>query len=264
MLAHREQGPAGAVRGTLLCVHGYPESSYMWRHLLPAAAAAGWRAVAPDLAGYGDSPPDPPATWTRHIEALDAFHRALDLGPCVLVLHDWGGLIGLRWAHDRPEVARALVLANTGFFPDGRWHGLADAMRTPGVGEDLVENMTEEGFAGMLRAVSPQFDAAAIAEYWKAFATPEHRRGQLELYRSGEFAELEPYDLARFDVPALVLWGAQDIFAPVSGAHRFARELPQARLEVLEEAGHFVFDEAPEWSTASVLRFLGELELLVA
>jgi haloalkane dehalogenase len=65
-------------------------------------------------------------------------------------------------------------------------------------------------------------------------------------------------------VPALVLWGAQDIFAPVSGAHRFARELPQARLEVLEEAGHFVFDEAPEWSTASVLRFLGELELLVA
>jgi haloalkane dehalogenase len=266
MLAHREEAPQGAPKGTVLCVHGYPESSYMWRHLLAGAAQAGWRAVAPDLAGFGDSPPDPPGTWERHVAALDAFHRALDLGPCVLVLHDWGGLIGLRWALDRPEVCRAVVIADSGFFPDGQWHGLAEAMRTHGAGEELIGSLTRDGFTGMLRAVSPAFDDEALAEYWRAFATPEHRRGHLELYRSGDFAKLEPYDLGALRVPALVLWGADDVFAPVGGAHRFAKELPDARLEVLEGLeglGHFVFDEAPERTTASVLRFLGELELLV-
>ena len=59
-LAHREAGPANAPVALLL--HGYPESSSMWRHLMPALAASGWRAVAPDLAGYGDSEPDPPGT----------------------------------------------------------------------------------------------------------------------------------------------------------------------------------------------------------
>lgn len=261
MLAHREALPAGPPRGTVLCVHGYPESSAMWRPLLPRLADAGWRAVAPDLGGYGGSDPEPPQTWERHVEQLDAFHRALDLGPCVLVLHDWGGLIGLRWACDRPEVARALVVSNTGFFADGKWHGLADALRTPQAGEELVDNMTLEGFTGMLRAVSPRFSDEQIADYWRAFATVERRRGQLELYRSGDFGKLEPYAgcLAGLDLPALVLWGADDVFAPVSGAHRFAAELPGSTLEILDDAGHFVFDEAPERAGDSVLRFLEAL-----
>src|SRR6478735_12040995 len=92
-LTYRESRPAGEPRGTLLCVHGFPSSSYMWRGVLEAAPAAGWRVVAPDLAGYGDAPPDPPATWDRHIEALARFHDALDLGPVALAVHDWGGLI---------------------------------------------------------------------------------------------------------------------------------------------------------------------------
>jgi haloalkane dehalogenase len=70
-LAYTEAGPADGPVALLL--HGYPESSYMWRHLLPALATAGWRAVAPDLAGFGDSPPDPPGTWERHVEAVERF-----------------------------------------------------------------------------------------------------------------------------------------------------------------------------------------------
>src|SRR4051794_28570164 len=124
-LAYRAAGPDDGPAALL--VHGYPESSYMWRGVLPALGEAGWRAVAPDLAGFGDSPADPPGTWERHVESLERLRSELGLERVLLVVHDWGGLIGLRWACDHPGAAGALVLSNTGFFPDGKWHGLADA-----------------------------------------------------------------------------------------------------------------------------------------
>jgi haloalkane dehalogenase len=113
----------------------------------------------------------------------------------------------------------------------------------------------------MLRAVSTGMDDAALDEYFKAYADDDRRRGQLELYRSGEFAELARYDgcLAALDVPTLVLWGASDPFAPVAGAHRFAAELPDARLEVLDGVGHFIFDDAPERAAAAVAAHLRAL-----
>ena len=74
----------------VLCLHGWPQSSYMWRHLLPALASSGRRAVAPDLPGFGDSPPDPPGTWERHVEAVERFRRAIGLDRVVLVVHDTG------------------------------------------------------------------------------------------------------------------------------------------------------------------------------
>ena len=158
MMAHRETAPAGDPRGTLLCVHGWPETSYMWRHVLDAAAEADWRAVAPDLLGFGDSPTDPPHTWERQVEALWELHGALGLGPVVLVVHDWGGLVGLRWACDHPDVVRAMVISDTGFFADGRWHGLADTLRTEGQGEQLLAGLTPDGFAGLLTQASSGID----------------------------------------------------------------------------------------------------------
>ena len=90
-LAYREAGPAEGPVALLL--HGYPESSYMWRDLMPALARAGWRALAPDLAGFGDSEPDPPGTWERHTQSIERFRSELGLERCVPVVHDWGGLI---------------------------------------------------------------------------------------------------------------------------------------------------------------------------
>ncbi|MCV4677330.1 lysophospholipase, partial [Escherichia coli] len=77
-------------------------------------------------------------------------------------------------------------------------------------------------------------DDAALDEYWKAYEGWDRRRAHLELYRSGDFEKIAAYDMGVLDVPALILWGADDPFAPVAGAHRFARELRQPRLEVLE------------------------------
>src|SRR5829696_5971089 len=141
---------------TVLLVHGYPESSHMWRTALHALAESGLYAVAPDLPGFGDSEPGAGGTntWERHVEALEALRVAEGLGRVALVGHDWGGLIGLRWACDRPDAVWAIVASDTGFFADGRWHGMADAMRTPGHGEELVDGMTLEGFTGLLGSLS--------------------------------------------------------------------------------------------------------------
>src|SRR5438270_6081638 len=166
----------------------------MWRHVLPALAGSGWRGLAPDLPGYGDSEPDPPGTWERHMEALDRFVSELAPGPVVLVTHDWGVPIGLRWACDHPGVSKALVISDGGFFADRRWHDLANVMRTPGAGERLIAGYTREGFAAAMRAVSSGMGEDAVEEYWKGFAGDTRRRGHLELYRSGDFDKLVPYE----------------------------------------------------------------------
>jgi haloalkane dehalogenase len=255
-LAYRSAGRrAGPVA---LLVHGYPESSYMWQHALDALAEAGWWAIAPDLPGYGDSEPDPPGTWERHVEALGRFVSELELGPVALVTHDWGVMIGLRWACEHPQAVSALVISDGGFFADRRWHDLANAMRTPGQGEELIRAYTEDGFNAALRAVSSGMSDVALGEYWKAFADDTRRLGHLELYRSGEFAKLAPYEgrLAEIDVPALILWGEQDRFAGVAMAGRFHDQLAGSELSVFEDAGHFVWDDQPERAAAVLVEFL--------
>jgi haloalkane dehalogenase len=261
-LAYREAMPAeDAGRPPVLAVHGFPETSHMWRHLLPAVAAAGRRAIAPDLLGYGDSEPDPPATWQRHVEALGEFADALELERVVLVVHDWGGLIGLRWACENPERVAGLLISDSGFFPDGRWHGMAEGLRTEGQGEQMVEALDRAALGAVLSASNPGFDEATVDEYFKAFSTPQRRAGVLEMYRSGDFTELERYDgaLAGLGVPTLLIWGEDDPFSPVAGAHRFQREIPDARLEVIAGSGHFVWADAPERAVELAVGWLAEL-----
>lgn len=259
MLVHREATPKDpADADPVVCLHGWPESSRMWDHTLEAVAATGRRALAPDLPGYGASPVQRPATWTRHMDAFEIWRRDQGLERIVLVVHDWGGLIGLRWACDHPGAVSGLVISDTGFFPDGKWHGMAQLMRTPGEGEQLLAQLTEESFAQLMHSVSSGMTDRAIASYWQAFATEDARAAQLDLYRSGEFSELAPYvgKLAGLAVPTLLLWGEDDAFAPVAGAHRLLAEVPHAELEVIPGSGHFVVEDAPEAYAAAVAAFL--------
>jgi len=263
-IAYREALPEhSSDADPVLLLHGFPESSYMWRHLLPAISGAGRRAIAPDLPGYGDSPPDPPGTWERHVDAVERFRVALGLDRVALVLHDWGGLIGLRWACDHPGVASPTVVSGTGFFPDGKWHGMATMLRTEGEGEKLVSELDRVGMARMLRAVGKGFGDQAIEEYYKAFTSDDGRQGVLDLYRSGDFAQkLEPYrgKLAELGVPMLALWGADDVFAPPSSAYRFQSEVADTKVAMIEDAGHFVFEDDPERCATEVVAFLEEVE----
>ena len=260
-IAYREALPESPSQGApVLLIHGYPESSLMWRGLLPPLAAAGRQAVAPDLPGYGSSPPFRSGTWEHHVEVVDQFRQGLGLDRVVLGVHDWGGLIGMRWACDHPGAVAGLVISNTGFFPDGKWSAMGKTLRTPGVGEEALEAIDRDGLAAMLRTTGRGFDDEAIDDYFQAFTTEEGRRGMLELYRSGDFEKLVPYEgrLAALDVPTLILWGERDDFAPVAGAYRFHKEIPNSKLVLIEGAGHFAFEDEPERCATEIVEFLAE------
>src|SRR5690242_10173789 len=92
-----DEGPRDA--DPVLLLHGEPSWSYLYRTMIPVLADAGFRAVAPDLVGFGRS--DKPAdredyTYARHVDWMHGFLNAIDLGRITLVCQDWGGLIGLR------------------------------------------------------------------------------------------------------------------------------------------------------------------------
>ena len=82
---------------------------------------------------------------SRHSSASPASSIS---APVALVTHDWGVMIGLRWACDHPGAVSALAISDGGFFADRRWHEVANVMRTPGEGEQLIRAYTREGFHG--------------------------------------------------------------------------------------------------------------------
>jgi haloalkane dehalogenase len=136
---------------------------------------------------------------------------------------------------------------------------MAKALRTPEVGDQVLGGLDRAGFGAVLRTSSESFDDDAIDEYWKSLADEAHRRNALELYRSGDFEKLASYRLADLGVPALLVWGEHDEFAPLAGAHRFERELPDTELVLIEGAGHFVWDEHPERCGGALRAFLERL-----
>jgi haloalkane dehalogenase len=250
-IAYREAVPAsGGDAPFALLLHGFPESSYMWRHTLEALAGAGYHAIAPDLPGYGESPVDGSGEWERHREAVERLIAALGIEQTALVVHDWGGMIGLSWACDNPGSVTALVISDTGFFSDGQWHDLAETMRTEGEGEQLMEAFTREAFEAGMRQWAPGISDEALAEYWKGLGDDDHKRAALELY-DGRLAEL--------GVPTLLLWGESDPFVGLGAARRFNEEIPGSELQVLDGTGHFIFDEKPEEAAAAVAGFLGRV-----
>ena len=258
MTRYRETTPRdGETADAVFLVHGFPESSRMWEPLMDALSAQGRRCVAPDLYCLGDSDDPGPATFERNLEALGDLHRELDLGRVAVVVHDWGGFVGLAWACENPDLVSALVISDAGFFADGKWHGMAEAMRSP-QGEDIIEGLDRDGFAALIRADGAPFTEEDVDAYWRPFAAGRGREATLEFYRSMDFEKLAPYQgkLGKLGVPTLLVWGADDQFAPLAGAHRFEREIPGARLASFEGAGHFVFDQEPERTTREVCDFL--------
>ncbi len=128
-MAYIDAGPTNGER--LLCLHGQPTWSYLWRHMIPLLTAAGFRVIAPDLIGFGRS--DKPAhrsdyTYRRHVEWMGSFIETLNLSELTLVCQDWGGLIGLRVVAELPERFVRIVVSNTG-LPDAK--NIPDAMAKP-------------------------------------------------------------------------------------------------------------------------------------
>src|SRR3712207_5911603 len=99
--------------------HGEPSWSYLYRKMIPPVVESGRRAVCPDLAGFGRSDKPTDFSWysyDRHVEFVSSGLASLDLRDCVVVVQDWGGAIGLRWAVENADRVAALVILNTGLF----------------------------------------------------------------------------------------------------------------------------------------------------
>ena len=149
-----DEGPADAT-GTVLLMHGEPSWSYLYRTMIPVITAAGYRAVAPDLVGFGRS--DKPAaradyTYQRHVDWMRAAVEAIDLNGVTLFCQDWGGLIGLRLVAEMDPRFDRVVAANT-FLPTGdtppgeaflNWQSFSQTVPDFAVGQILNFGSTTE------------------------------------------------------------------------------------------------------------------------
>jgi pimeloyl-ACP methyl ester carboxylesterase len=222
----------------VLFLHGVPTSSELWRPFLRATGG-----VAPDLPGFGRTGKrgDRDVTMAGLDRWLDTFLDLADLDRVRLVVHDWGA-VGLLWAQRAPERVERLVLLNAvPLLPGFRWHGVARAWRTRGVGELLVGLMTPwtagRALPGVVgTATWPFFDQGTQRAILKLFrASPEDA-----LARAG-------LDLAGVTSPALVVWGEDDRCLPVRFADAYAAALGGAVQTLhVPGAGHWPWVGHPD------------------
>jgi haloalkane dehalogenase len=254
-LAYAEVGPDDG--DPVLLLHGEPSWSFLYRKVMPVLAAAGLRAIAPDLIGFGRS--DKPTavedhSYQRHVEWIRAFaFDRLDLTNLTLVGQDWGGLIGLRLVAEHPGRFARVVAANTGLptgdqpMPDV-WLRFREVVRT--ASQLSVARLVQSGCQttlppAVLDAYGAPFPSADYMAAVRAMpnlvpATPDNPAS--EANRAAWTA------LSQWTKPFLVAFSDRD---PITGgmAPVLKQAIPGAAgLEhpVIEGAGHFLQEDAGE------------------
>ena len=166
-------------------VHGNPGPAEDWRDLLSRVGDFA-RGVAPDMPGYGnaDKPRDFRYTVDGYAEHLAGVLDALGITRVHLVLHDFGGPWGLRWAIRHPDAFASCTLINTGCLPDYRWHRYARIWRTPVVGELFQATANRNAFRLLLGRENPRLQPATLDRIYDAARTWPTKRAILALYRA--------------------------------------------------------------------------------
>ena len=247
-LAHLDEGDGAPV----LFLHGEPTWSYLWRKVIPPVREAGFRCVAPDLPGFGRS--DKPVdlgwyTYDRHTASVAALLEELDLRQATIVVHDWGGPIGLRLATEHADRIDRMVILDTGLFTGHQ--PMSDAWMAF---RDFVER-TEDVPVGMLvrRACHTDPGDEVIAGYEAPFPNPAAKAGArafplilpLTPDDPGAEAGQRVLDALRGDQrPKLVLWADSDPVLPLETGKRFAEALGARIDHVVADAGHFLQEDA--------------------
>ena len=248
----------------IVLLHGNPTSSYLWRNVIPHLSGLG-RCIAPDLIGMGESAklPDPQRgtySFSAHAEFLaDLLDEVQAKERVTLVLHDWGGALGLDWARKNPEKVRAVAFTETIVTPLlwAEWpreaKGIFQAMRSD-AGEDLV--LERNAFVERIlpTAVLDGLDPAALDRYRAPYPTPESRWPTLEWPRNIPIEHVPPdvHDavdafgqwLAGSEVPKLFV-DADPGSILVGRQRNMVRKWPRLT-EVTVRAGHFVPEDAPD------------------
>ncbi len=247
-LAHLDEGDGAPV----VFVHGEPTWSFLWRKVIPPVCAAGFRCVAPDLPGFGRSDKPVELEWysyDRHVEAAAALLEELDLREATVVVHDWGGPIGLRLAVEHPDRVARMVILDTGLFTGHQ--RMTDAWRAF---RDFVER-TEDLPVGMLVRGACTHDPgdAVIAAYDAPFPNAAAKAGArafplmlpLSPEAPGAAAGMRVLEALRSDTrPKLVLWADSDPVLPLETGQRLAAALGTEISRVIADASHFLQEDA--------------------
>jgi haloalkane dehalogenase len=246
-------------------LHGEPTWAFLYRKVIPSLTPAA-RCIAPDYFGFGrsDKPTDPAwYSYDRHVASIARLAEELDLKGVTLVVQDWGGPIGFRFAVDNPERVARLVVLNTGIgarAPGEEWLQFQAFMRR--VGNEIVA-----GTLVRLSLVQPVTDEV-IAGYDAPFPVPESRTGivrfpELVATSSDHPSAAAMLDvrerLRSFDRPGLVLFSDSDPIFKRRAAEVMAELLPNAELDPpLEGAGHFLQEDRGEQVGARIAAWLAQ------
>ncbi len=258
-----DEGPRDAA-STWLCLHGNPTWSYLYRKMIPIFLQAGHRVVAPDLIGFGrsDKPTDESAhSFTWHRQVLLEFVERLDLRNVVLVVQDWGGLLGLTLPIAAPQRYRDLLVMNTAF-------GTGDAPLGAGFLAWREMCAKNPGFdVGRLFARgNPQMSPGECAAYNAPFPDAAHRAALRafppmvpefpDANGAAESRAAREFFSQQWQGRTVMAVGAQD---PVMGVpamrslQKLIRNCPDPL--VLEQAGHFVQEMGEPAALAAVQAF---------
>jgi haloalkane dehalogenase len=247
----------------ILLLHGEPTWGFLYRRMIPGLAGVA-RVVAPDLFGFGrsDKPVDQAAySYDAHARSIERLALELDLRELTVVVHDWGGPIGLRFAVTHPDRVARLVILNTGVgvgAPSEPWLRFRALVRE--VGTDFTASRLVQ-----VACVS-RLDEDAVRGYDAPFPVGEAKAGALA------FPELVPTEpdhpsaaamlevraaLGRWEKPALVLFSDSDrVFSPAH-AERMAAHIPGAvPAEIVAGAGHFLQEDKGEEIAERIARFV--------
>jgi haloalkane dehalogenase len=247
-LAHIDVGEGSPV----VFLHGEPTWSFLWRRVIPPVLDAGFRCIAPDLAGFGRS--DKPIdmdwyTYDVHTASVTALVAELDLQDATVVVHDWGGPIGLRVAVDNPDRIARVVVLDTGLFTGHQ------PMTEAWMAFRAFVERTEDLPVGLLvrRACLNDPGDEVIAAYDAPFPNAASKAGArafplilpLTPDAPGAEAGQQVLDALRSDTrPKLFLWADSDPVLPLETGQRFAAALGRQIDHVIAGASHFLQEDA--------------------
>ncbi|OBI98981.1 haloalkane dehalogenase [Mycobacterium asiaticum] len=254
-----DEGPRDG--SPVVCFHGEPSWAYLYRKMLPPLVAAGRRVIVPDYAGFGRSDKPTDRRWysfDRHSELVAKVLGALELKNATVVVQDWGGPIGLRWAVEHEPQVGALMVMNTGLFT-GRVSKGFMAWRT------FAEKNPDLPVGFVIQsATTTELPDEIVAAYDAPFPIPESKAGAAQFPLLVPIAEdapgaarmLEITDqLSRWNKPALIAFSDSDpVFPYPKSGELFCELIPTAGQQVrIEGAAHFLQEDRGEQLAAELL-----------
>ena len=260
-----DEGPREAP--VLLCVHGNPTWSFYWRSFVEAMAGD-MRVIAPDHIGCGlsDKPQDWPYTLESHVQNLQRLVEALGLRDVTLAVHDWGGPIGFGVATRRPERFARLFVTNTAAFPGAGLPAALALCRLPLVGPLLIRGLNAFARGATRTTTVRPLPAAVRRAYLAPYDSFANRIANWRFVKDipmrpdhPSYATLSAIDagLARLaDKPTCIVWGERDwVFTP-DLRRAWQERFPRAEVHPIEDAGHYLLEDAGERVVAHLRSFL--------